>query len=128
MGRTNEPVDPNPVDPKYGGCLFLNIVAASSCCNRDLPSRLQQEEPAGRYMNFISASMGRGTPPYIWFISPNVYATNSNWSYQAGPVLSFEALISDRFAQFQLQRPRGEIIMFAGLPSSRSRFPKSLPP
>jgi hypothetical protein len=32
---------------------------------------------------------GRGTPPYIWFISRNIYATNSNWSYQAGPVLSF---------------------------------------
>jgi len=32
---------------------------------------------------------GRGSPPYIFFISPDVYATNENWNYQVGPVLRF---------------------------------------
>ncbi|HTA86007.1 MAG TPA: hypothetical protein VK729_07030 [Silvibacterium sp.] len=32
---------------------------------------------------------GRGSPPYISFISPDVYATNENWNYQVGPVLRF---------------------------------------
>ena len=32
---------------------------------------------------------GRGSPPYIYFISPDVYATNENWSYQFGPVIRF---------------------------------------
>ncbi len=32
---------------------------------------------------------GRGSPPYIYFISPDMYATNENWNYQAGPVLRF---------------------------------------
>ena len=32
---------------------------------------------------------GRGSPPYIYFISPDVYATNENWNFQTGPVLRF---------------------------------------
>jgi hypothetical protein len=32
---------------------------------------------------------GRGSPPYIYFISPDIYATNENWNFQTGPVLRF---------------------------------------
>jgi len=32
---------------------------------------------------------GRGSPPYLFFISPDIYATNENWNYQFGPVLRF---------------------------------------
>ena len=39
--------------------------------------------------DYLDRPPGRGSPPYIYFISPNIYATNENWNYQAGPVLRF---------------------------------------
>ena len=38
---------------------------------------------------YLDRSPGQGTPPYLYFISPNVFATNENWTYQIGPVLRF---------------------------------------
>lgn len=39
--------------------------------------------------NYLDRPPGRGAPPYLYFISPNVFATNENWTYQLGPVLRF---------------------------------------
>jgi hypothetical protein len=38
---------------------------------------------------YLDRSPGQGTPPYLYFISPNIFATNENWTYQVGPVLRF---------------------------------------
>ena len=39
--------------------------------------------------NYYDRPPGRGSPPYIYFISPDIYATNENWNYQVGPLLRF---------------------------------------
>ncbi len=39
--------------------------------------------------NYSDIPPGRGTEPYLFFISHQVFATNSNWTYQAGPKISF---------------------------------------
>ncbi len=38
---------------------------------------------------YLDRPPGRGSPPYLYFISPNVFATNENWTFQTGPVLRF---------------------------------------
>jgi len=38
---------------------------------------------------YLDRPLGRGSPPYLYFISPNVFATNENWTNQAVPGLSF---------------------------------------
>jgi hypothetical protein len=38
---------------------------------------------------YLDRVPGIGTPPYLSFISPNIFATNENWTYQIGPVIRF---------------------------------------
>jgi hypothetical protein len=39
--------------------------------------------------DYLDRLPGLGQPPYLYFISANIFATNENWTYQAGPVLKF---------------------------------------
>jgi hypothetical protein len=42
-----------------------------------------------RYYKFYYEPPGIGTPPYINWLSHEVFLTNENWTYQVGPVLRF---------------------------------------
>lgn len=42
-----------------------------------------------RYKTDYDRPPGRGSPPSLFYISPDVYATNENWNFQTGPVLRF---------------------------------------
>jgi hypothetical protein len=42
-----------------------------------------------RYYKYYIEPPGIGTPPYINWLSHEVFLTNENWSYQVGPVLRF---------------------------------------
>ena len=57
---------------------------------RHLAMRASVSNLAVRYdSKRLDRAPGVGTEPYLFWISPKVYATNENWSYQVGPVLRF---------------------------------------
>jgi hypothetical protein len=45
--------------------------------------------PVRYYTYRFDRPPGVGTMPYLFWISPKVFATNENWTYQTGPVLRF---------------------------------------
>jgi hypothetical protein len=44
---------------------------------------------AVRYLYGYSQPPGIGKPPYVYWLSHEVFMTNENWNYQVGPVLRF---------------------------------------
>jgi hypothetical protein len=58
--------------------------------NRHIVLRASLVNTPIRYKEtYLDRPPGIGHVPFLYFISPNVYATNENWGAQAGPVLRF---------------------------------------
>jgi hypothetical protein len=66
------------------------IINADYGLTRHFALRAAFGNTAVRYKtSYLDRPPGRGSPPYLYFISPNVFATNENWTFQIGPVIRF---------------------------------------
>ena len=66
------------------------VINADYGLSHHLAMRASFGNTAVRYKTeYLDRPPGVGTPPSLYFISPNVFATNSSWGFQMGPVLRF---------------------------------------
>jgi len=82
---------PAPIEPgritHFATALAIN---ADYAFNRHFALRATFGNTPVRYKTqYLDRDPGQGTPPYLSFISPKVFATNENWTYQIGPVIRF---------------------------------------
>ena len=94
-GSVTAPVIVPPASPEPQIGRITHFVTSLSingdyAVNRHLVLRAEFGNTAVRYKtDYYDRAPGRGSPPYLYFISPDIYATNENWTFQSGPVLRF---------------------------------------
>ncbi len=95
IGVKGPPAYPTaPMTPLREGRIthFATVLAVNADygLSRHLALRTALNNTAIRYKEtYLDRTPGRGAPPFLFFISPNVFATNENWGWQTGPVLRF---------------------------------------
>jgi hypothetical protein len=84
------PTSPTPEIGRITHFVTSLSINGDYALNRHIVLRAEFGNTAVRYKTeYYDRPPGRGSPPYLYFISPDVYATNSSWNIQTGPVLRF---------------------------------------